>query len=354
MWNAIYAKGLSEWSFLEGPLIRQPDARPISPNASSSSISEKRKNAWFWSSKASLITDLTSHIFSKIEAFSSSSLRAQQNENEEEATDEHESQQSMAITSTGEPKSWWMSRYLKQSRWNTPRMVQFEVSLPNPSSLLSRIIQPPIITIPVFGPGVGSAQKAMYDLAGRVTHNVTMHAGVRGIGAGIGFNIGGVVYKLSAIHEPPQPFHTIITQDATWRALFASAGFLMYAVSHKVSLADSKIDFQSFLALDFDAPPAPAMQQPQQNPDQNQHAAPAPQAQAIPAPAPSSPRPHSPRRKTPLLVLSFIRDKSISQVAEELGLTELPDDHLWAIKAIDPEHKARDMLFCLKWLQSSP
>lgn len=326
IWNEMHARGLAEWTFFTGPLIRSPSESPTS--GSSSPVPSRGRRGWF-NSNSVLFRTVTQPIFNKIEAFRQPKKKiasTSDGEDDEALTDEH------LVPADGQ-RSWWIRRHLKDHVWNTDEAIDVEVELPpKTTDLLSKILPRPVLTIPVFGPGVGGAQKAIYDLVSRVPTNVTMLAGVRGIGTGIGFHTGSSVYKLSAIHDPPQPFHNILVQDPTWRALFRDSALHIYAVSDKQPLSESKADLASFLNLDFEGDPA---------------AAPAPQD----APIASSSNSVG-KRKTPLLVWSFVHGKSAAEVASELGLTDLPDDQLWAIKSIDSAHKARDILFCFKWFQS--
>lgn len=321
----MYARGMAEWSFIHGPRIRSPSEGATS--GSSSPVPSKSRSAWF-TSNSILFRTVTQPIFAKIEAFRNPPKPSTPSN---DTTNPEEQKEDRLVPLDGQ-RSWWIRRHLKEHFWNTDEAVNVEVSLPPKSTdLLSKLISPTIYTMPVFGPGVGSAQKVIYDLVNRVPTNVTMLAGVRGVGTGIGFHAGSSVFKLSAIHDPPQPFHTILTQDATWRALFRDSALHIYAVSDKTPLTDSKADLASFLALDFSAPVDAAV----------------PQEAATTSSTSSNRNP-----KTPLLVMSFVTGKSTSEVAAELGLLELPDDHIWAIKTVDTAHRARDMLYCLKWFQS--
>lgn len=324
VWSEMYARGLSEWSFVHGPRIQSPSA-----SGSSSPVPVKTKPAAWFTSNSLLFRTVTQPIFAKIEAFRNPRRRATPTNDGNEAST---SQDERLVPYDGQTR-WWIRRHLRDHFWNIDEAVNLDVTLPpKTTDLLSKLLSPSIYTIPVFGPGVGGAQKLIYDLVSRVPMNVTMLAGVRGVGTGIGFHSGSSVFKLSAIHEPPQPFHTIITQDATWRAFFRDSALHIYAVSDKVALLDSRADLASFLDLNFEEAPA---------------AAPAAQEAVL---ASSSSSTH--KKKIPLLILSFVSAKSASEVAEELGLLDLPEDQLWAIKAVDTQHRARDLLFCLKWLQS--
>lgn len=321
----MYARGMAEWSFLHGPRIRSPAEGATS--GSSSPIPSRARSAWF-TTNSLLFRTVTQPIFAKIEAFRnppkpvSPSIDTHNNE-------EHKEDRLVPLDGQ---QSWWIRRHLREHFWNTEDAINVEVSLPPKSTdLLSKLISPTVYTIPVFGPGVGGAQKTVFDLVSHVPNNVTMLAGVRGVGTGIGFHAGSSVFKLSAIHDPPQPFHTILTQDPTWRTLFRESSLHIYAVSDKVTLTESKADLASFLALDFSALPDAA----------------APQEAVLSSSSSSNRKP-----KTPLLVMSFVTGKPTSEVASELGLLELPDDHVWAIKTVDTAHRARDMLYCLKWFQS--
>jgi hypothetical protein len=269
-------------------------------------INTRRRPAWF-TPKSILFNDLTVALLSKIEdyrllALPTSSLG-------------RIIPVSRGSVEVGDKRHWWMRKYLSQHFWNLPRPSDQEVELPNPSKLLTKLRQPPIATIPVFGPGIGAAQKAIYDFVACVANAVSMHAGVRGIGTGIGVNLEGTIFKLAAIHRPPQPFHQIASTDESWKSLFRSASIYMYAVSSKLSLEETKVDLQAFLCLTFDETTVK-------------------------------------KPPTPLFVVSFLEDQSASAVAEGLGLYDLPSDQIWAIKCVDNSHKASDMMFILKWIKS--
>jgi hypothetical protein len=209
-------------------------------------------------------------------------------------------------------RKWWIEKYAKQYRSNKigPDIVTLP---PHSPSILSRIRQPVIYTLPVFGPGVGAAQKAIYELVAQAPHSVSMYTGVRGIGTGIGINLYGSVVKLSPIHNPPQPFLRIAVEDENWKNLFATASVFVYAISRKVPLDESKEELRSFLSLNFDETGAPL------------------------------------KTPKPLLILSFIQDSPASVIAEALDLHNLPSNQIWGLKCCHQDHKIRDLHFALQW-----
>jgi hypothetical protein len=297
----MYARYQRQWAFLECPKREE-----VKDNHSSEDIQPVVTGArpnWF-TPKTLFFNDITVAMFAAIDEY-----RAQVYPN-------YDGEANEGIESIEMNHRLWMRHFVQQFKWNhLLRSEKIEVS--KPSTFMKKLrALPPLWTVPVFGPGVGKAQRAVYDLVGQVAPDVvSMHDGVRGIGTGLGFCYDGVIFKMAGIHRPPDPFHTILVQDQAWRSLFQNAAFCIYAISPKLSLAATKDDLHAFLQLNFS-----------HQPDQT-----------------TTPR--------PLLILSFFPELSAFDVAHSLDLFNLPKERIWAVKRV--ENRVADLLFAFRWAKET-
>jgi len=303
VWNEMFDRELRHWSLIVGPMIKAPQCG--SDSGISMGVVTRSRPAWF-NPKSLLFNDWTAALLSTIETYRSHSpsFAASSTCGDSEST--------CKAIEFKEERKWWIRKFFQQSRWSRS-LTPSELSMES-SAIFSKLRKVPMLTIPVFGPGVGAAQKVIYALVGIVMHAVSMHAGTLGIGNGIGINMDGSVYKLAAIHEPPQPFHHILKTDPNWNALFTSSSVYLYAVSNAMSIEETKKDLQSFMDLKLGE--------------------------------------KGDAKRVPICVLSFITESTAIETAKLLGLLEWPDEQPWAIKCMGEEDKARDLIYVLKWAKS--
>lgn len=378
------------WSLVVGPvaspltLQQQQTVNSSIPALSSSPTSNgqtPRRPSWF-TPTSFVFNQFTATLFTLLETYRRSTYFLPPNAIKEFSCSPYASLllEDGSINFESARKLWWIQRVLYQSRWNVEAEQKEEVpsrlaSLP----LLSRIRTPVVHTLPVFGPGVRYAHKALFDYLAHTKRTVEMMAGVRGIGAGIGLHFAneGMVLKLSAIHDPPQPFSQTIIHDTNWNSLFASSSAFIYVVGSNTSLDEAKADLQEFLLSDFGQLPGTGRSNPIANEPAAlgaENAAP-PQNVLSTSPNLDTPVWYEQKSKKPLVILSFAENMTAFEVAIALGLEseEIGEAHAsllqplssyhaaasvrsWAIKQFSPTStgasRAAELEDALRWLTS--
>lgn len=288
------------WDFLECPIVETCQAHYSREDVQPTII--ERSHVWF-TPKSFLFNDLTVALSEAIDAY-----RSQVYPNYDDSSDH------LPNSVFNANERHWIRLFKQQFEWNRLLASTQKKPLNNPSSLMKKLRAVPIVTVPVFGTGVCMAQQAIYDLVNFSAQGVSMHDGVLGIGAGLGFHYEGTIFKLAGIHNPPNPFHDTILNNPIWHSFFLDSGFYFYAVSPSISLQETRDDLQSFLSLNFAT-------QPEQRPVAR-----------------------------PIFVLSFITDSSASEVAHAIGLSEMAQDRVWAIKKANDT--IQDLQFAFQWAKS--
>lgn len=296
----MYTRYEAVWDFLACPIVEDfqehPSREDVQPTIT------ERGPVWF-TPKSFLFNDLTVALFEAIDIY-----RSQVYPNYDNPSDY------LPNSMFNVNQRHWIRLFKQQFEWNRLLASTQKKPLSNPSSIMKKLRAVPIVTVPVFGTGVDMAQQAIYDLVNFSAQGVSMHDGVLGIGAGLGFHYEGTIFKLAGIHNPPTPFHDTILNHSIWNSFFLDSGFYLYAVSPSISLQETRDDLLSFLSLNFGA-------QPDQRPV-----------------------------KRPIFLLSFFPDLSASEVAQTIGLSDMAENRVWAIKKADDTIK--DLQFAFQWAKS--